>query len=646
MQKTLKICVDYHKPSLLLNGECFMPVWGGKAIVNSPDKECVLSQDDISWLQNNCVGDDTGDNISLNNDNYCEMTILYWMWKNYDKLGNPDFIGFLKYCCHWVLKDDYLALNKPNVYNLVVDDVFSRDYQYKIGCTEQNILRLLEKADGLFCVSDTDKNIYSFSRSHQSQYAKYLDKVLDIIEKDWSQYAKYAREFISGKFFVGANCFVMRREDFFEYCPFLFDILAKIHEQAKSEHLLMTEEQMHITVYVSEIVLGIWWVYLLKQNKNIRSAPVSYITNPENTPFLGPKFIRPTNDSSIPIVFIADNNYIKYIAVAIQSLIANVNSQRNYDVIVLNAGNIDKNLQKQVMEMAIANVSIRFFNANYYINHYAFDRFFHKRLNLVPYLKLFIHKILQGYDKAIFLDGDLVVLKDIAEFYDLDLEGNLIGAIIDPVVVHVKTPFWESRRDYILTNNKMSDVNQYFNTGVILLDIKNMQQNSELINLFINEARFFDHNRIHHDQDVFNFVLEGKVKKFSARYNWHYCLYQKIHRDNLPVSVKTECDEIAANNDIHILHFDGDDKPWRFNLQPNDSTILWWKYAKMTPFYEEFIHCYKRELNNSIFKLGKSYFVSEILSKLLIGAKRKHYEAKRSLFKQQLKNIKSLLDCI
>ena len=27
---SLKICVGYHKPSFLLEGDCFVPVWGGK----------------------------------------------------------------------------------------------------------------------------------------------------------------------------------------------------------------------------------------------------------------------------------------------------------------------------------------------------------------------------------------------------------------------------------------------------------------------------------------------------------------------------------------------------------------------------------------------------------------------------------------
>lgn len=43
------------------------------------------------------IGDDTGDNISDKNREYCELTGIYWTWKNYDKLENPDYIGFIPF---------------------------------------------------------------------------------------------------------------------------------------------------------------------------------------------------------------------------------------------------------------------------------------------------------------------------------------------------------------------------------------------------------------------------------------------------------------------------------------------------------------------------------------------------------------------
>lgn len=51
-------------------------------------------------------GDNTGDNISLKNANYCELTGLYWAWKNL----NADYIGLVHY-------EGILLIKKPKVIN-------------------------------------------------------------------------------------------------------------------------------------------------------------------------------------------------------------------------------------------------------------------------------------------------------------------------------------------------------------------------------------------------------------------------------------------------------------------------------------------------------------------------------------------------
>ena len=43
------------------------------------------------------IGDNTGDNISVKNNRFCELIAQYFAWKNYDKLDNPDYIGFWYY---------------------------------------------------------------------------------------------------------------------------------------------------------------------------------------------------------------------------------------------------------------------------------------------------------------------------------------------------------------------------------------------------------------------------------------------------------------------------------------------------------------------------------------------------------------------
>jgi hypothetical protein len=42
------------------------------------------------------VGDNTGDNISIKNSNYCELTGIYWYWKNMIVLYQSNEIIILK----------------------------------------------------------------------------------------------------------------------------------------------------------------------------------------------------------------------------------------------------------------------------------------------------------------------------------------------------------------------------------------------------------------------------------------------------------------------------------------------------------------------------------------------------------------------
>lgn len=58
-------------------------------------KDVKVLKEDYNWLIENMIGDDTGDNVYDKNREYCELTGIYWAWKNYDKLGNPDYIGFM-----------------------------------------------------------------------------------------------------------------------------------------------------------------------------------------------------------------------------------------------------------------------------------------------------------------------------------------------------------------------------------------------------------------------------------------------------------------------------------------------------------------------------------------------------------------------
>ena len=644
----IRILVGYHKPSFLLEGKTFIPIWGGKACADEVSKENTsLSEYDREWMEEHCLGDDTGENISSKNRTYNEATVLYWMWKNMDKLENPDYVGFLQYRRHWIFDPKFIKRHKIGFSNLILKKVFSPDHQKILNLSDESIQQQMHDCDGIFCVNEHKETFYNFKENH-SQDIKYWDTALDIIQKKWPKYANAAKKYNEGHAFVWSNCFIMKREDFLEYAPFLFDVLSQIDQMAAPTYKDLTPEQMRVPGYVSEAMLGIFWTYLREKGKKFKSYPLLYIKNPFDLPDIAPKHIKPLHKKAIPVVFIADENYLKYTSVALLSLIKNAAPDNLYDIIILEASTISQTLKERFLAMSVPNVSIRFFNCRYYMEYYPFADFFHGHLGASPYLKLFIHEILQAYDKAVFLDADVMLLQDIAKLYQQNLNDCVIGGVKDALMTAYKDAPWEERRRYVLDNNKMSDVSGYINSGVLLLNLDKMRKTPYLMESFIREACFQHPKRIHHDQDVINFVLQKKIMYLPATYNFQL---RCILEPNIMASSFHKYIGKCYQN-ICVLHFDGGVfKPWKALTEQHKFIDLWWQYARQTPFYEEIFYNHlkaiekflKTECNAMQYaKLCFNYYRCTLLSNLTWGGVKKHYKEKKKKLKENTQKIKKI----
>ena len=121
-ENNVKILVGYHKPAYLLKTDVLVPIHLGRALATDASKDGKMSQEDYQWMLDNMIGDDTGDNISHLNREFCELTAIYWAWKNYDKLGNPDYIGFMHYRRHFFAT----ILGMPSLRPLLIISYFQR----------------------------------------------------------------------------------------------------------------------------------------------------------------------------------------------------------------------------------------------------------------------------------------------------------------------------------------------------------------------------------------------------------------------------------------------------------------------------------------------------------------------------------------
>lgn len=113
----VKILVSYIKPGFLFKTDILTPMHLGRAVECDNSKDGMISEQDSEWLHVNCQGDDDFEgNISSVNRRVGFFTGTYWAWKNYDKLGDPEYYG--SFGCRKLL--DVTALDDLENYDAVV----------------------------------------------------------------------------------------------------------------------------------------------------------------------------------------------------------------------------------------------------------------------------------------------------------------------------------------------------------------------------------------------------------------------------------------------------------------------------------------------------------------------------------------------
>lgn len=261
----------------------------------------------------------------------------------------------------------------------------------------------------------------------------------------------------------------------------------------------------------------------------------------------------------IPVFFTIDNSYAPFLAAALSSAIKNCSPQRQYKAIILHQELTKENMEKLSL-LATGNFSIEFVemkNGFESITDRMSNRLRCDYFTLTIYFRLFIATMFPQYDKAIYIDSDVVVLGDLAELFDTDIGDNFIGACADKSVVDVP----ELAR-YMEEAVGVSRY-EYINSGVLLMNLKALREN-EFDKHFLNLLNTYHFDCIAPDQDYINAICNGKI---------HYLdeVWDAMPNDNAqPLS------------NAKLIHYNLFSKPWCYEgIQYGD---YFWEYIKNTGY--------------------------------------------------------------
>lgn len=250
--KDIKVIIATHKPYKMPTDEMYLPIHVGHA-----------GKKDIGYTP-----DDTLDNISEKNAKYCELTGLYWAWKNLD----AEYIGLSHYRRHFKGK------NK------------SKD-KFECVLTKEEASNIFESTNIILPKKRKYyiENLYNHYK--HTLYIEPLDKTREILE---AKYPNYLKEFDRLKKRTSAHMFnmlIMKKEELNDYCSFLFDVLFELEKVNEFKEY----DAFHNRFYgrISELLLDVW---LYTNKKDYKEVPFVYMENTnwykKGTSFLKAKFMN------------------------------------------------------------------------------------------------------------------------------------------------------------------------------------------------------------------------------------------------------------------------------------------------------------------------------------------------------------------
>jgi lipopolysaccharide biosynthesis glycosyltransferase len=180
-------------------------------------------------------------------------------------------------------------------------------------------------------------------------------------------------------------------------------------------------------------------------------------------------------------------------------------------------------------------------------------------------LRFLLPSVLKDIDRVVYLDCDLVVLKDITTLYDTDLLDFPLAACLDfwltgappfaPPIVGWGVGEWHKFLSEVV---RLADCKAYFNSGVLVMDLKRFR-NTGLIHAAEEFLERTNYKTVFVDQDALNHVINAAFVRLDSRWN---VLGNRSETDLNNADCEIAASAALSHSDPWIIHYAGPYKPW------------------------------------------------------------------------------------
>lgn len=277
----LKIMIAMHKPCPVPADPMYLPVFVGA--FGKEDIRLAKSGDLLVPNENGTpvARDDDGASISVKNPGYCELTALYWAWKN----SSADVIGLVHY------RRFFGAQGRGQKRH----PLLSADGSYRLPplLSREQCERTLCSCDIL--VPQKRRYVIESLYSHYAHTfrAEHLDLAREILISLHPEDAERIDRVYRRTWGYMFNMFIMRREDLDDYCRWLFPVLEELEKRLRAdpEYEQMSAFERRLYGRVSEILFNVW---IERRKEEGRTVGELSVVTPERVNWLkkGSAFLR------------------------------------------------------------------------------------------------------------------------------------------------------------------------------------------------------------------------------------------------------------------------------------------------------------------------------------------------------------------
>lgn len=290
--------------------------------------------------------------------------------------------------------------------------------------------------------------------------------------------------------------------------------------------------------------------------------------------------INPINENKECVVLVVDGNYVNQAAVTIMSL-SEKSAGKSLDVLVLHDSVSEEQLMP-IAEMKLREgVSVRFADACSFMpeNQSRFYTENSERITSAAYYRLMLPWILSDeYERALYLDSDMIAVSDISELLDENPGSFLVSAVRD---------YWgicdcyrkESELRYWRESIGLTELDDYIISATLVFNLPLWRDRFSLDEV-LKLASSKEWRQ--HDQDVVNILCKGEIRFIKPKWGFiTACRNAAL----LPEKLYNEFKEAEKNPSI--IHFGGKPKPWNTPYLEYDE--IFWQTAERAGAYENLL---------------------------------------------------------